>query len=126
MPPIEAQDGRSRLNARVYALVRAIPPGKVLTYGTVARLIGVERGARAVGWALYAAPPDGSVPWQRVINAHGYISNNSSPEAPIVQRERLEAEGVAFAADGRVDLDVYLWRPDPIEVHAILEAADTL
>ena len=37
---------------RVYRLVRGIPKGRVATYGQVAALLGVPRGARAVGWAL--------------------------------------------------------------------------
>ena len=42
---------------RVYEAVRAIPRGRVVTYGQVARLVGVPRGARAVGWALRALDP---------------------------------------------------------------------
>ena len=58
---------------RVYEAVRAIPRGRVATYGQVARLLGMARGARAVGWALRAldprrAPP---VPWHRVVGAGG-------------------------------------------------------
>jgi methylated-DNA-protein-cysteine methyltransferase-like protein len=118
--------GRSLLNKRVYAVVRAIPPGKVLTYSGVARLIGVGRGARAVGWALLNLGADSDVPWQRVINVKGYISNKSSPEAPLIQRERLEAEGIRFADDGQVDLAIFLWQPDPFEIQAILAAAGLL
>ena len=64
----------SAFNKKVYALVSRIPPGKVLSYGRVAQLIGVPHGARAVGWALHALANERDVPWQRVINAKGYIS----------------------------------------------------
>ena len=62
-------------NQLVYALVRHIPPGKVLNYGRVAYLLGVPRGARAVGWALSLLKHgDQGVPWHRVVNAHGRVS----------------------------------------------------
>jgi methylated-DNA-protein-cysteine methyltransferase related protein len=81
--------------ARVYALVRAIPPGQVLTYGEVARLLGQPRGARAVGWALRAldAAAAARVPWHRVLGAGGRVSLPGS--AGEVQARRLRAEGVS-------------------------------
>jgi methylated-DNA-protein-cysteine methyltransferase-like protein len=58
---------------RVYEAVRAIPRGRVVTYGQVARLVGVPRGARAVGWALRAldARKERKVPWHRVVGFRG-------------------------------------------------------
>ena len=92
----------------VYELVKRIPPGKVSTYGHIAQLTPVPRGARGVGWALAGLPPDLAlaVPWWRVINAAGRISNQLNAT---LQRELLEAEGVAFDERGYVDLAVYLW-----------------
>jgi len=89
---------------RVYAAVRAIPRGRVATYGQVARLIGVPRGARAVGWALRALDPHRAraVPWHRVVGAGGRISPRAGG-GPVLQRRRLQSEGVGFRA-GRVDL----------------------
>ncbi len=90
--------------ARVYALVRSIPPGHVASYGQVAALLGVSRGARAVGWALRALRGDAScrVPWHRVLGAGGRVS---LPDAMggREQRRRLRAEGVRFR-HGAVDL----------------------
>ena len=91
-----------RFFARVYALVREIPRGRVATYGQVAAMVGVPRGARAVGWALRALPSGARVPWHRVVGASGRISLRRGP-GPDLQRERLRAEGVAFRG-GRVDL----------------------
>lgn len=90
--------------ARVYAAVRAIPRGRVLTYGQVARLVGVSRGARAVGWALRALPAgsEARVPWHRVVGAGGRISPRAGL-GPLLQRRRLRSEGVRFR-EGRVDL----------------------
>lgn len=92
----------------VYKLVRQIPRGSVATYGQIALYLGDPRGARAVGWAMRAARE--GVPWQRVINAQGRISATGRDPADVeVQRVLLEAEGVRFSADGRVDLRVYRW-----------------
>ena len=84
--------------------MRAIPRGRVATYGEVARFVGVPRGARAVGWALRALSParEKRVPWHRVVGAGGRISPRAGA-GPFVQRRRLAAEGVAFRG-GRVDL----------------------
>jgi methylated-DNA-protein-cysteine methyltransferase-like protein len=84
--------------------VRAIPRGRVATYGQVAAILGVARGARAVGWALRALTPRhaGSVPWHRVVGAGGRISLRAG-DGPALQRKRLRAEGVRFR-DGRVDM----------------------
>jgi methylated-DNA-protein-cysteine methyltransferase-like protein len=91
--------------ARVYALVARIPRGRVATYGQVAALLGVPRGARAVGWALRVLGPRQSarVPWHRVVGSGGRISFRAGT-GPLVQRRRLRAEGVRFRA-GCVDLE---------------------
>ena len=89
---------------RVYALVREIPRGRVATYGQIAEMLGVPRGARAVGWALRALPEheEGRVPWHRVVGAGGRISPRGGP-GPQMQRRLLEAEGVDFRS-GRIDI----------------------
>lgn len=90
--------------ASVYRAVRKIPPGRVATYGQLARWLGVPRGARAVGWALRALPHRRSavVPWHRVVSAGGRIAPRAGA-GPELQRRRLRAEGVRFTG-GRVDL----------------------
>jgi methylated-DNA-protein-cysteine methyltransferase-like protein len=93
---------------QVYAIVRSVPLGRVITYGAIARLLGDPRKAREVGWAMAVAPDEEpGIPAHRVINARGQVFGGSSA----VRRMRLEEEGVAFTADGRVDLDRYLWLP---------------
>jgi methylated-DNA-protein-cysteine methyltransferase-like protein len=90
---------------RVYTLVEQIPLGRVATYGQVAALLGVPRGARAVGWALRALGRRraATIPWHRVLGAGGRISLRAGNGAA-VQRRRLRAEGVRFRG-GRVDLE---------------------
>ena len=94
---------------KVYWIVRRIPPGKVATYGQIARLMGVPRGARTVGWALHSLPEGVEVPWQRVINAQGCVSTGWEGDESTGQRALLEAEGIAFDEQGRVDLNAYGW-----------------
>ena len=96
--------------ARIHAVVRRIPRGRVATYGQVAELAGLPGGARQVGYALHALEEHSGVPWQRVINAKGRVSPRSFPGFDAVQRSLLEREGVVFGADGRVDLERYRWR----------------
>lgn len=108
----------------VYQLVRMIPPGKVTTYGAIARMLGRPRAARTVGYALRALPDDTDVPWQRVINAQGTISLKARhPEETSLQRRRLEAEGVVFDADGRVDFARFGWGEAP-DYHSVKSRSD--
>ena len=97
---------------RIYAVVRKIPKGRVATYGQVAELAGLPGHARQVGYALAAMSESSTVPWHRVINAQGGISARADgPGASVVQRLRLEEEGVGFDGRGRVPLGRYGWRP---------------
>lgn len=96
---------------RIYAVVRQIPPGRVATYGQIARLTG-GCTARMVGYAMAAlrsAQDVPEVPWQRVINAQGRISFHGEGYGSAVQRDLLEEEGVVFDAQGRVDLKRFGW-----------------
>jgi methylated-DNA-protein-cysteine methyltransferase-like protein len=96
---------------RIYAVVRAIPSGRVATYGQVAARAGIPRGARQVGYALNALSANTSVPWHRVVNARGRISLAPGGSAGIEQRMRLEAEGVRFDQRGAIALERFGWRP---------------
>lgn len=98
-------------NARVYAVVRRIPHGRVATYGQVAKLAGLGGAARQVGYALSGLPPHSAVPWHRVINAQGTVSMRKRMGPDLEQRLLLEGEGVRFDGGGRVSLDDYGWRP---------------
>lgn len=87
----------------VYTLVARIPAGKVATYGQIAMMLGSPGAARTVGWAMHAAPP--GLPWHRVVNRRGTLSDTTAGG----QRDLLEAEGVPFLHDGRIDLRSCLW-----------------
>jgi methylated-DNA-protein-cysteine methyltransferase related protein len=96
--------------ARIYAIVRRIPRGRVATYGQVAELAGLAGHARQVGYALHALPSATALPWHRVINASGGVSLRSSPGAELTQRQLLEEEGVEFDLGGRVRLAKVQWK----------------
>jgi len=95
---------------RIWRIVRRIPRGQVATYGQIAALAGIPRGARQVGYALHALTDHSAVPWHRVLNVRGTISLRSEG-APETQRLRLEREGVRFDAAGRTDLARFQWGP---------------
>lgn len=93
---------------RIYAVVRSVPPGRVATYGQVARAAGFGRAARQVGYALHALPAGTRVPWHRVVSAGGRIGLRDAGAAA-EQRFRLEREGVRFGPGGRIDLERFGW-----------------
>lgn len=95
----------------IYQIVRKIPSGRVATYGQIAQLAGMPRGARAVGYAM-AACRDDSVPCHRVVDRLGGTKAAFDTYAPGTQRALLEAEGVPFRADGTVELAQCQWQPE--------------
>ena len=103
------QDQVSTLKARVFALVRACPAGRVTTYGWLAKAVGYPRGARMVGWIMNESAQ--GVPAQRVINSKGELSGSWAFGSPGRMRQLLEAEGIVFTAEGRVELKRYGWDP---------------
>ena len=96
--------------ARVLAVVRRIPPGRVATYGDVAALAGRPRAARAVGNIMKGCTSSG-VPAHRVIAAGGRLGGYGGSEA--MKRALLGAEGVVVRGH-LISLKVYRWkRPRP-------------
>lgn len=100
----------------IWDIVRRIPPGKVATYGQIARLAGRLRGARLVGYAMAACPADSGVPCHRVVDRFGGTKRAFDDYMPDGQRFLLEAEGVLFREDGTVDMDRCQWRPERGEI----------
>ncbi len=94
---------------RIIDLVRAIPRGKVASYGQIAAMAGLPNGARQVARLLHSSSDAHRLPWHRVINAAGGIS--LAPGAGGArQRALLEREGVVFVK-GKADLRRHGWRP---------------
>jgi len=99
------------LYERIYEVTKQIPEGCVATYGQIAKIAGIPKGARQVGYAMAAlgrGTPRPDVPWHRVVNAKGESSVGGE------QIARLESEGVVFDEQGRIDLRRFVWG-GPIE-----------
>ncbi|MGX8237534.1 MGMT family protein [Exiguobacterium undae] len=86
----------------VVQIIRSIPPGRVMTYGQVARLAGNPRAARQVARILHSLSRTEQLPWHRVLNAKGEISLEGEE-----QQLALEAEGVVFDRAGKLSLRRY-------------------
>jgi methylated-DNA-protein-cysteine methyltransferase-like protein len=114
--------------AEVYKLVKRIPRGRVLTYGLISDLLNKRLSAQGVGWALKALPErkkkirsgggksnktafnSENVPWHRVINSSGGLSTHKNPAIPPdLQKILLQAEGITFDSEDKIDLSTYLW-----------------
>jgi len=98
-------------NERIWATICDIPEGSVASYGQIAEIAGMPRGARQVGYALRHLPSSHKVPWHRVITASGRIAFAAGSDAFEEQRKRLTMEDVAIL-NGRVDMRKYRWQPD--------------
>lgn len=97
----------SDFKLKVIKIVKNIPRGKVTTYGTIATLAGVPRGARLVGGILHFGQEN--LPWYRIINRQGFISNNCLEHPRQLQKTLLEQEGIAVSKDFMIDLKKYGW-----------------
>ncbi len=115
------------LIARVFVLVQACPAGHVVTYSWLGKAIGYPRGARMIGWIMNEAPA--GVPAQRVINSKGELTGSWAFGQRGEMRRLLEAEGITFSADERVDLKRYGWDPaqelSVQELQRMLETVDS-
>jgi methylated-DNA-protein-cysteine methyltransferase-like protein len=99
---------------RVYELVRQIPRGRVMSYGSIAAVLGEGYTPRTVGYVMHGADEE-KVPWQRVINSQGKCSTGRMTIPVNLQQEMLEQEGVVFNAKEKCDLREYGWWPDGSE-----------
>lgn len=94
-----------------YGIIQLIPQGKVATYGQIAKLAGLPKHARHVGFALKNMADNSVVPWHRVINSQGKISlSKEDGFGENIQAIKLQSEGVVVI-DGRVNLKLYQWNP---------------
>jgi len=87
--------------AQVYEIVKKVPSGMVISYGLIARMLGRPRNAREVGRAMRICPEPENIPWQRVVMADGTVTGGSFAD---MRKAMLEAEGVEFLPDGRVNM----------------------
>lgn len=95
----------------VYEVVRQIPPGRVTTYGAIARYLSLRAGARMVGWAMNGSHTQPDIPAHRVINRLGVLSGKHFFGSPTAMQERLEAEGIRVVDDRVVEFERLFWDP---------------
>jgi methylated-DNA-protein-cysteine methyltransferase-like protein len=95
----------------VYEVVRLIPPGRVTTYGSIARYLSLRAGARMVGWAMNGCHNRPDVPAHRVVNSIGVLTGKHFFGEPDVMQRLLENEGVAVKNDKVVDFKTRYWDP---------------
>ena len=93
----------------LYELLRSIPHGKVVTYGTLAKMLGNRAWARAVGNALHSNTDGEKYPCYKVVNAKGELSRAYAFGGVQEQRRRLLQDGIAVR-NGKVDLKLYEYR----------------
>lgn len=100
----------SKMDKQVlYELLRTIPRGKVVTYGTLAEMLGNRAMARAVGNALHSNPDGEKYPCYKVVNSKGELSRMFAFGGAQEQKRRLEGDGIAVE-NGKVDLKRYGYR----------------
>lgn len=95
---------------RIWQVVSQIPPGKVASYGQVAKFAELPGYARYVGYVMKNLPTGSRLPWHRVVNSRGAISFKPGTSQYRRQKERLEAEGIVFIK-GRFSMARYGWQP---------------
>lgn len=98
--------------AKVYEITRLVPPGRVTTYGAIARYIGSPQSARMVGWALNKAFTQSPfVPAHRVVNRNGLLTGKRYFGGAEAMKEMLAAEGIPIENDRITNFDKYFWDP---------------
>ncbi len=102
---------RNARTQRIWETILEIPEGKVASYGQIAEIAGIPRGARQTAYALRVAPDDLRLPWHRVITASGKIAFEKGSRPYRLQRDRLRDEGVTVMG-GKVDMKEFRWQPD--------------
>lgn len=103
-----SSDTNTGFRDRVEAVVAQIPAGRVMTYGQLAALCGNARAARIVGGIAHFGNPE--LPWQRVVNKRGGLAAGY-PGGRRAHQAALEAEGIVFDSEGRLNVGELLWRP---------------
>ncbi len=104
----------------VLAVVRLVPPGKVMSYGQVAAYMGAPRAARQVGWALHAMKDTPELPWWRIVNNAGLISiKNGQHDVKKIQADLLRSEGIEVSEQLTLDMEVYRYRPQTEQLLAL-------
>lgn len=95
------------MKEKVYEFVKAIPKGKIATYGQIAESLGNKNLARVVGNILHHNPDPAAIPCHRVVNSSGKVASSFAFGGAKAQRALLEKEGIVFERNGNIDLNKY-------------------
>lgn len=97
---------------RVYEVVRLIPHGRVTSYGSIAKFLGMPRSSRMVGWAMNAAHSRRDVPAHRVVNRNGLLTGKVHFNPPGIMEELLIKEGITVKDDQIQEFQDHFWDPE--------------
>jgi methylated-DNA-protein-cysteine methyltransferase related protein len=98
--------------SKVYEVAKQIPPGRVTSYGAIAKCLGTAGSARMVGWAMNASHSHPEyVPAHRVVNRNGLLTGKHHFDTPGAMKELLENEGIKVTGDQIVHFEKYFWDP---------------
>lgn len=93
----------------IFQVIAQIPYGRVASYGQIARLAGIPKHPRLVGYVLKHMDADSSLPWYRVINSQGKISlSKLNDQGQNIQAQLLMAEGILVIGD-KVKMKEFQW-----------------
>ena len=95
---------------RCYHIARQIPAGRVTTYGAIARCLGAQKSARAVGYAMTASH-NKDVPAHRVVNRNGLLTGKHHFAGSNLMRNLLESEGIIVKNDQVMNFKNLVWDP---------------
>ena len=111
-PMKEVPQETNEFFASVYDVVRLIPPGKVTSYGAIARYLGAARSSRMVGWAMNASHKQLHVPAHRVLNRNGLLTGKHHFGDPNEMQRLLESEGIHVENDQVQNFQSIFWDPN--------------
>jgi len=100
----------NQFSQKVYQIAKKIPPGKVATYGQLARLAGKPKAARAVGFLMKNNPDIKNIPCYKVVASDGRLCGYSASGGLKKKKQKLVSDGVVFKGN-RVDLSRSRWDP---------------
>lgn len=103
---------------KVYQVARQIPPGRVTSYGAIAKYLGAARSARMVGWAMNGVGSGNpnknntqDVPAHRVLNRKGLLTGKHHFDGTNLMQQLLENEGIKVINNQVVDFEKHFWDP---------------
>ena len=99
---------------RVYEITKCIPPGRVTSYGAIARYLGTAKSARMVGWAMNGSGKDPDIPAHRVVNSKGLLTGKHFFDGTNLMQQLLESEGVEIENNQVQNFQIVFW--DPIKM----------